>query len=194
MIYEIAFNSYFILGTQAATLVGVGASSKDLLVAGASNNGDGGFIEQYDGADWVHDKVQGGLLMDAAASDQAIIGVSMWPLFLSHDNGKSFETLESIYGLSQDANIFGTGSDIGLVGSFTVKQADGTFAKAVSGVAHSGDAGATWSVQEVQGDVRYGSFPSQVSSDIFYKPLITFYFLHTTIATSVTSTSILYFH
>lgn len=159
------FIPYVTEGTGATTLVGVGASSKDLLVAGASNNGDGGFIEQYDGDNWVHDKVPGGLLMDAAASEQAIVGVSMWPVFLSKDNGKTFDTLDSIYGLSQDANIFGTGSDIGLVGSFTQKTSDDTWANAVIGVAHSADAGATWSLSEVPGgDVRYGSFPSQVSS------------------------------
>ena len=152
-------------GTGATTLVGVGASSQDLLVAGASNNGDGGFIEQYDGEEWVHDKVPGGLLMDAAASDKAIVGVSMWPVFLSHDNGNTFETLESIRGLSQDAHIFGTGSDIGLVGTFTLSSPDDdSLAPAVAGVAHSGDAGVTWSVSEVPGDVRYGSFPTQVSS------------------------------
>ena len=143
----------------------MGASSQDLLVAAAGDNGSGAFVEQYDGTQWHNDKVEGGLLMDAAASDKVIVGVSMWPVFVSNDNGKTFETKSTVKGLSQDANVFGSGSDIGLVGSFTVESG----VSPVYGVAHSPDAGNTWSVSEIPGgDVRYGAFPSQVCSISFF--------------------------
>jgi hypothetical protein len=64
---------------------------------------------------------------------------------LSHDHYETYEVVDSIYGLSQSANIFGEGSDIGLVGSFVTKVGEFPHmiedSDSITGVAHSADAG-----------------------------------------------------
>lgn len=75
--------------------------------------------------------------MDAAASEQVSVGVSMWEVLLSTDGGSTYTVADNVKGLSQSCSVFGDGSDLGLVGSFTAA----SDIRPVSGVAHSPDAG-----------------------------------------------------
>lgn len=142
-------------GTSATMVLGVGVSSETYTVAAAGQNGVGAEIESFNGQKWTKEFLPAGTLMDAAASDKVSVGVSMWEVLLSTD-GVNYATAENIKGLSQSCSVFGDGSDLGLVGTFT------TGDKGISGVAHSSDNGATWTVSEVPiGMVRYGSFPTK---------------------------------
>ena len=147
-------------GTSATTLVGVGANSETLDVAAASQNGVGAFVERFDGTKWTKQPVSAGLIMDSAVSPSVTVTSSMFPILTSTDGGKTWVTQESIGGLSQSASVFGDGEDIGLVGGFTTPSRD----PVTYGVAHSADAGSTWTISEIPGpgSVRYGAFPSKV--------------------------------
>ena len=137
------------------------------LPAAASANNVGGFMERYDGSTWNQETLgdaSAGALMDAATSDVVSVGVSMLPVVLSTDGGKTYVTSDSIAGLSQSATVFppDAGDQIGLVGSFSTAKGQ----PFVSGVGHSADKGETWTVSSVPGgSVRYGAFPS---SDTWY--------------------------
>ena len=148
-------------GTSATTLVGVGADSATLDVAAAAQNGVGALVERFDGTTWVKQRVPAGLLMDSAVSPSVTVAVSMFPIVTSTDGGSTWVEQDSIGGLSQSASIFGNGDDIGLVGGFTTPSRD----PITYGVAHSADAGSTWTISEIpgRGYVRYGAFPSKVT-------------------------------
>mmetsp|Transcript_7565 Transcript_7565/g.12721 ORF Transcript_7565/g.12721 Transcript_7565/m.12721 type:complete len:339 (+) Transcript_7565:49-1065(+) len=124
-------------------------------------------MERYDGTEWYKETLgdaTAGLLMDAATSDVVSVGVSMLPVVLSTDGGKTYVTSDAIQGISQSATVFppDSGEQIGLVGSFSTGKGE----PFVSGVAHSANRGETWTVSAVSGgDVRYGAFPS---SDTWY--------------------------
>lgn len=119
-------------------------------------------MERYDGAAWSEETLgssAAGMLMDAATSDLVSVGVSMLPVVISTDGGKTYSTSQTISGLSQSATVFppDAGDQIGLVGSFST----GKGTPFVSGVAHSADLGASWSVSAIPGgSVRYGAFPA----------------------------------
>mmetsp|Transcript_16233 Transcript_16233/g.24452 ORF Transcript_16233/g.24452 Transcript_16233/m.24452 type:complete len:298 (+) Transcript_16233:2-895(+) len=84
---------------------------------------------------------------------------SMFPIVTSTDGGETYTVQESVMGLSQSATVFGDGSDIGLVGGFTTPAKD----PITYGVAHSPDAGESWTISEIGDSVRYGSFPSKTT-------------------------------
>lgn len=124
-------------------------------------------MERYDGSGW-HDESLGaasaGALMDAATSGEVSVGVSMYPVVISTDNGKTYATSSSIAGISQSASVFPpeSGEQIGIVGSFSTGKGE----PFVSGVGHSADLGESWTVSAVPGgSVRYGAFPT---SDTWY--------------------------
>ncbi len=148
-------------GTTATMVLGVGTTTDDSMVAAASSNGIGAFLERYDGsALWSKDHLSVGLVMDAAVSKTVTVATSTFPISISSDGGATYVISDKIGGVSQSASIFGEGCDIGLVGSFTTSKKTESI---VSGVAHSADAGVTWNIHEVpMGWVRYGSFPSKV--------------------------------
>lgn len=152
-------------GTSATTLVGVGANSETLDVAAASSNGVGAFVERYDGSKWTKTPVSAGLIMDSAVSPSVTVASSMFPIIVSTDGGATYVDVESIGGLSQSASVFGEGSDIGLVGGFTTPAKE----PVKYGVAHSPDAGSTWTISEIpgRGYVRYGAFPSKVHHTLY---------------------------
>ena len=94
------------------------------------------FNLSFNGEKWTKEFLPAGTLMDAAASSEVSVAVSMWEVLLSTDGGATYTTVENVKGLSQSCSVFGEGSDLGLVGSFTTGATPG-----VSGVAHSPDAG-----------------------------------------------------
>lgn len=153
--------------TQAQQIIGVGAWSPGNDIAAASANGVGGFFERYDGSEWSKETLgdaTAGMLMDAATSNVVSVGVSMLPVVLSTDGGKTYTTSTSISALSQSVSVFppDSGDQIGIVGAMST----GKGQPFVNGVAHSSDLGETWSVSSIPGgSVRYGSFPS---SDTWY--------------------------
>ena len=148
-------------GTTATMVLGVGTADDNTMVAAASSNGVGAFLERYDGsALWSKDLLNVGLVMDAAVSKTVTVATSTFPISISTDGGATYVISDKIGGVSQSASVFGDGSDIGLVGSFMTSK---TTQSAISGVAHSADAGVTWNILEVpMGWVRYGAFPSKV--------------------------------
>ncbi|CAE7534200.1 unnamed protein product, partial [Symbiodinium microadriaticum] len=121
-------------------------------------------VERFDGSNWGKEQVPAGLIMDAAVSTSVTVAVSMFPIVTSTDGGNTWVEQESIGGLSQSASVFGSGQDIGLVGGFTTPARE----PVTYGVAHSADAGSTWTISEIPGPgyVRYGAFPSEVGVNV----------------------------
>lgn len=148
--------------TSAALVTGVGAGTDDAVSAAAGDNGTGAFVERWSDGAWVKSQIQAGMLLDSVTTPSGnIIATSIWGVFLSTDKGATFTTLDSVSGVSQSANIYGSKlENFALVGSFAAPDPNGGKPTSVTGVATSQDAGATWTVS---GDVpyaRYGAFPS----------------------------------
>jgi hypothetical protein len=147
-------------GTAATTLVGCGADSDVNGVCGACSNGIGAFMERYDGTEIGKEKFSGaGLIMDAATDSTYTVAVSMLPIIISKDGGKTYTTSETLGGLSQSNDV--TNGVISMVGTFTEPKSEGNVPAGKQGVARSVDGGETWSVSEIaDGYVRYGAYPS----------------------------------
>lgn len=148
--------------TTSTTLVGVSVSSNGDAALGASaSNNIGAQMIMYDGTSFTKTKkgqISAGLLMACANTpgNQVQVATSMAGIALSTDGGVTYANAAGIGGLSQSASIYNNNQNIGLVGTFatTVNKVG------VSGVATSGDNGASWTVNEVGPYVRYGAFPS----------------------------------
>jgi len=150
--------------TSETTLVGLGAGEiAGVCIAAAAQNGVGAVAEVDSSSSWNKVRVDAALLLDGAISSNSGVAVlaSMGGVLVSTDAGKSFNAVPGTYGVSQSANLFNSGSSIGLTGTFT-SNSTGTF-KSSSGVAISNDKGNTW---QLSGDIaypRYGAFPSSTT-------------------------------
>eukprot|EP01034_Spumella_vulgaris_P025849 gene25849-32346_t len=149
--------------TTAALVTGVGAGTDEAASAAAGDNGTGAFVERWENGQWVKSQIQAGMLLDSVTTPSGnTIATSIWGVFLSTDNGATFNTLDTVSGVSQSANIYGPKlENFALVGSFAVADPNGGKPTSVTGVAVSQDAGATWSVTGEVPYARYGSFPSE---------------------------------
>ena len=140
--------------TTATTLVGVGAGS-DAAIAAAAMDGAGAVAEVYADGKWTNSKVGGGLLLDAAKSNDSTLSVvtSLLPVFVQDTTVSSdFVRAVGVGGAITSASIFGD-NEIGLVGSVLLGK------KSINGVAVSTDRGKTFSASPVpSGYTRYGSF------------------------------------
>ena len=141
--------------TTATTLVGVGAGS-DTAIAAAAMDGTGAVAEVYSSGKWANSKVAGGLLLDAAISNDGTLSVvtSILPVFVQDTTASNnYVQAVGVGGAIMSASIFGSSNAIGLVGSIVVGK------KSVNGVAVSTDRGKTFSASPVpSGYTRYASF------------------------------------
>ena len=140
--------------TTATTLVGVGAGS-DTAIAAAAMDGTGAVAEVYADGKWSNSKVGGGLLLDAAKSNDGTLSVvtSLLPVFVQDTTVSSdFVQAVGVGGAITSASFFGD-NEIGLVGSVLLGK------KSINGVVVSTDRGKTFSASPVpSGFTRYGSF------------------------------------
>lgn len=145
--------------TSATTLVGVGADSDVRAVAAAAQNGLGAVVERYDGENWPKERVEAGLLLDAAVSSDYTVATTVFPILVSKDNGATYTTSENLAGAVQDAQI--VNGAIYLTGGFAVP-VEGDRPASGNGVARSTDGGDSWTMFNVPaGYARYGAFPSE---------------------------------
>eukprot|EP01031_Cornospumella_fuschlensis_P049671 gene49671-60805_t len=95
------------LSTTVTYVTGVGASSANLVVAAAGQNGVGSVVEYYDGAQWSKNKVPSLMVMAAAASGPGtIIAPGMGGILVSSD-GKNYVAAPNVKGVAQTADAYG---------------------------------------------------------------------------------------
>lgn len=149
--------------TLATTLVGVGADTDTNGVAGACNSGtgpnSGAFAERWTGETVKKEHFDGGMILDIATDATYTVAMSMLPIMISKDAGKTYTSSETLGGMGQSCDV--TDGIISMVGSFTPPRTEGEIPVGTMGVARSEDGGNSWFVSPVDAWVRYGAYPSK---------------------------------